>query len=257
MYFPDSMVYENADAQRALAGYEKAVNMKTFYDTDLRISFVERCLFMMNSGNLNDSTRKNIYNDLLRMKPFIYQDIATNNGQTNHEYQFLARISEQGYILNKNSKDLDDMDKIIQKAILFNPNVSANFQLMGELKILQNNYSDGEAYIKKGCILDNCGEDGLYLRIGSAYSNKGDNNLALKNYEKVIDIRAENKKKIKESPAISISNAKLIDYVASSYCRANNVQDCQRVYKKGSEIYPEYASYFEQRFKAITTQKTE
>ncbi|MCX6718041.1 MAG: O-antigen ligase family protein [Candidatus Staskawiczbacteria bacterium] len=255
MYFPNSIVYENADVQRALLGYERGVSMDTIYDSDLRMAFTDKLLSLLQNASA-DNVKKNIYDDLLKMKPFFNKSIAENSEQPNHAYQFLARIDEIGYLLNHNQGDLNDMEKILQKAISFNPNVSANWQLMGEFKILQNNYNEGEQDIKKSCVLDNCDEATLYKYMGSAYLKRGDVNLTMKNFEKAIDIGYANKKEEAESPETTTSNVNFIDYVAHIYCSVNDINSCQRIYKKGSDIYPEYANFFRQRFKTITTQSS-
>jgi O-antigen ligase len=250
MCFSSNIMYENADIQRALDGYKKGVSMNTVYDNDLRITFVNRSLYILNSG-ATDNVKKNIYNDLLEIKPLIYKAINDNDKQVNHLYQFLARISEQGYILYKNPNDLNDMEQILQKAMLFNSNVANFHQLMGGLRIFQNNYEEGEKYIKEGCVLDRCNDVTLYKKMGSTYLRKGDINFALKNFEKVIEINYEEKKKDQESASVSLANAKFIDYVAQVYCTLKDFQNCKRIYNKGSETYPEYSNFFYQRFEKI------
>jgi O-antigen ligase/tetratricopeptide (TPR) repeat protein len=250
MCFPNFMVYENADPERALNGYEQSVSMNTFYDNDLRITYSDRLLYLMNNETSNN-IKENIYKDLFKMKPFLYKDIAKNDEQINHLRQFIARIDEQEYLQDKNTNSLDEMEKILSDAISFNPNVGDNYQLMGELRILQNKYSEGEEYIKKARILDNYDDATLYKRIGAVYLKKGDATMTLKNFEKAIDVNYENKKKNPESTEISTENAKFIDYVAHIYCAINDIKDCQRIYNKGAEIYPEYANFFNQRFETI------
>jgi len=253
MYFPGSIVYEKSDAQRALRGYEEAINMNTFYDNDLRLAFAEKLIYFID-GNYSNDFKEKIYKDLLKVKPFLYQDIKSRDEQPNHLYQIYAVISEAGYILHKDVNDLNDMSKTLNEAILFNPNVADNYQLMGELKILQNNDSEGEKYLKKSCTLDGSDDVILYKRIGAAYLKKGDSITELQNLEKVIDINFESKKQTPESAEIALSNAQFIDYVASIYCgHLNDVKNCKRIYDKGSEIYPEYAGAFKNRFETTTS----
>lgn len=250
MCFSSNIMYENADVQRALNGYKNGISMNTVYDNDLRATFIDRSLYILNSG-ATDNVKKNIYNDLLEIKPLIYKAINDNDKQVNHLYQFLARISEHGYIIYKNPSDLNDMEQILQKAMLFNPNAANFHQLMGELRIFQNNYEEGEKYIKEGCVLDRCNDVTLYKKMGSTYLRKGDINFALKNFEKVIEINYEEKKKNPESINVALANAKFIDYVARVYCTLKDLQNCKRIYNKGLEIYPEYSNFFHQRFEAV------
>jgi tetratricopeptide (TPR) repeat protein len=112
------------------------------------------------------------------------------------------------------------------------------------------NYN-GEKYIKEGCVLDRCNDVTLYKKMGSTYLKKGDINFALKNFEKVIEINYEEKKKDQESASVSLANAKFIDYVAQVYCTLKDFQNCKRIYNKGSETYPEYSNFFYQRFEKI------
>jgi len=251
MCFSTSIVYEGVDPERAFYAYKQGIGMKTIYDDDLRLTFTDRTLYLLENDFIRDA-KKEAVETLSKIKPFLYKAIENQDEQVNHLYQFIARINEQEYMQYKNLDSLNEMEQVLSNAILFNPNMETIYRLMGDLRIFQNNYSEGEEYIKEVCIFDNCTDIELYKRIAGAYLKTGEIDFALKNFEKAIDIERERRK---QGIMTAIVTPELIDYVASTYYeKLNDLQSCRRIYEKGSEIYPMYADVFDQRFKIITSE---
>jgi O-antigen ligase len=236
------------DANKAFSEYKKSMGMNAIYEDDIKTAFIDKMLGSLEAGTTASFT-KIIIDDLTNLKPFLYQKIKNKNGEINLSYQYLARINEQRYIYYKNSKDLDDMESAINAGISFNPGVSAYYGLMGEAKILKNDYKIGENYFLKSCDIDNCQEGEIYRRIGVAYLKKGDTKNEIKNFQRFLDIKYVHYEDKKHKYNISDDElAQLTDYVATKYCQnLNDLQNCVKVYEKGINTLPKYAKVLNQR----------
>lgn len=254
MNFPRSIVYEKTDVKRAFEGYKKGISMKTVYDNDLILAFSDRSLYLLESG-VGNSIKQEIMETLLQNKPVFYKNIKNKEPQINHLYGYITRINEWEYLLSGGKSDLDEMNEILIKAIEFNPNVPSFYQLKGEMLILQNNYEEGEKYIRQSCEVDplDCGYGTeIYYRISSAYIKKNDIKKAVANLQKVLDIDYDYKKNNSTSAIKFADPGQFIDYVALLYyMQLGNIDSCIEVYKKASEVYPEYAQAFNQRIEAV------
>lgn len=72
---------------------------------------------------------EDVIKELLEIKSFLYKDLENKNPQINHLYEYLIRINEWGFILYKNSNDLNEMEEVLKSAVAFNPEVPAFYQL--------------------------------------------------------------------------------------------------------------------------------
>jgi len=252
MYFPAAIVYERTDVQRAFNGYKSGVEMNTFYDNDLMLAFAERSLYLVES-NMAQNVAPQIVKKLSEIKPVLYKSIKSRDEQRNHMYSFLARVYELEYLYNKNADSLIKMEEVLNEAILFNPTVTDFYRLLGELKILQGKYSEGEEYIKKSCDSLFCNKAESYQRTGVAYFKKGEYELAMKNFQKVLDIDFDLRKQKSESAINFVNPGQFIDNVAIMYYSLlNDIENCRKVYENGMMAYPEYLNVFRQRLESIT-----
>jgi len=254
MHFPDSIKYEDTDIKRAFTGYEEGIKINTLYDSDLRLAFTDRSLFLLENGKVKN-IEEDVVKKLLEIKPLLYKDLENKNQQINHLYEYLARINEWSYLLHKNTVDLDEMEEVLKLAVAFNPEVSVFYQLFGELKILQEKTIEGEEYIKKSCNLSHLGcsnEAELYRKIGVAYFKKGDLKNAVKNLQKMLDIDYLYKKNTGKS---AIKNAEqFIDAVAVMYyINLKDLENCRKTYERGMEIYPDYSNIYKSRLEKLIT----
>jgi len=253
MYFPASIKYEETDGQRAFNGYKRGIGMNTFYDSDLILAFTERTLYLLESNMVKDIEQQAI-SKLLEIRPVLYKSIENKDEQINHMYSFIARIDEQQYILTKDTGSLARMEEILNEAILFNPTVTDFYKLMGEAKIFQGNYSEGQLYIEKSCVPGICNKAEMYQRIGIAYLKAEDYKKSLENFQKVLDIDYDSRKQKSESAINFINPGQFTDNVAIMYYSVfNDLQSCKKVYEKGMEVYPEYLNIFKQHLDAITS----
>ncbi len=242
-----------SDYKKAFSDYKNAIKMHTIYDNDLTMNFIDGSLNLLENNNYGNDFKQEIIDELIKTKPFLYKNIKTEHQKVSISYEYLARIDEQKYLLDKDEKDLSDMENILKGAISFNPYAPATYELFGELKILKNSYPEGESYIKKGCSMDNsmgaCGEDKLYRRMAQAYSKKGDIQNEIKNLQKVFDIYyTDYKNKKNQNDITPLNFGKFTNYLGTRYCQQlNDLQNCQKVFKKGMEIMPQYEDIFKQR----------
>ena len=254
LYFPESVRYEASDFSTALDGYKTAISQNTIYDYDLNMAYEDRSIFLLENYFGQNNGQKAV-DGLLTIKPVLQKYIDQKYARPNNLREFIIRTDEWAYIVKKDPNYLVQMQKDINLAMEFNPNMSVFYQLQGEMEILQNNYSAGEKDIIKSCAMDVAGCNGnqstAHKNIGIAYFKKGDNKSSILNFQKTLDIDYEARKKGLPS---TISNpAPFINSVAMMYYEyLNDFQDCQNVYKMGIEAYPEYQNFFEQRLDIVT-----
>jgi len=258
MYFPASVIYETKNVKKAFFGYKQGISMNTIYDSELRISFIDRMLYLA-EGDTADDEKENIIKALLDIEPLIYQSIKNNDDQINHLYQYLARIYEQKYLLYKNPEDLIKFEEIINESMKFNSSVSASFQFLAELNIFNGNYSEAEEYIRKYCSLNTSGcvgEEGFYKSMALSYLRTKKYELAAESYQKALSINYAYKK---ENPILTkeeLENSlNLINYTAIAYClKLKDIDSCKKVYEEAGVVFPEYKETFGNYFKAVKSQ---
>ena len=255
MYFPNSIKYEDVDVKEAFSGYKKGIEKNTLYDADLRLAFTDRALFLLENGKVKN-IEEDVLKKLLEIKPLLYKDLENKNPRINHLYEYLARINEWAYLLHKNPDDLDEMEEVLKLAAAFNPEVSIFYQLLGELRILQDKNLEGEEYIKKSCGLSHLGCSNpaeLNKKIGIAYFRKGDLKKAIENFQKMLDIDYLYKKST-GNPAIE-SVGQFIDAVAIMYYSDfNDFENCKKTYERGIEIYPEHRDILKAHLDILTAE---
>ncbi len=249
MYFPAYIRYESSDFATALSGYKIGISAKTLYDNDLVIAFADRSIFLLENSYGQYAGDKAV-EGLLGVKPILYEAIIKKDMRPCNVYELLSRIDEWLYIVKKDPNYLGDMEKDINRALLFNSNIPVFYRLRGEMEILQNENDDGEKDIKKSCEIDSRGCNGneaeLYKMIGIAYFKKGDIESTIKNFQKTLDIDYAARKK--GLPPTIENPGPFIDSVAIMYYNYfKDFKNSKEVYKKGIEAYPEYKNFFEQR----------
>jgi tetratricopeptide (TPR) repeat protein len=233
--------------------------MNTVYDSELRMSFADRSLYMLESGKANEKQKEKIIKGLLDIEPLLYQSIKNNDEQPNHLYQYIARIYEQKYLLYKDPEDLVKLEDILNEAFQFNPDVSDLYQITAELRVLQNRETDVEDYVKKSCALDIAGcksEYSFYKKIAITYLRTKKYELAAENYQKVLDIDYKYKK---DHPILSDEEFKnifnSINSLAIIYClNLKDVDSCKKVYENAGNVFPEYKVAFNNYFKMFKSQ---
>jgi len=255
MNFPKYVVYENTNPEIAFLGYSKGISGKTVYDNEFRIAFVDRALYLIENGMSGKTTQK-FLNKLLEIKPYLRQSIENNDLQVNHLYQYIARIDECEYFINKTPASLVEMEDILNKAMQFNPNVSSTCRLMGELKISQGEYIEAEDNIKKSCDLDaaECADiSDLNQRMALSYYKFGEYQQAAEKYQLALDYEYSRTENL-NSDQIS-ENVTLADHLGTIYClNLKDSANCKKIYDKASQVYPQYKSAFANRYRALAEQ---
>ena len=243
--FPFSVRYEKENPKKAVLKYKEAIDKNTIYSKDFRLITIERILYIINQG-LNEKQKGEMVEILIELKPFLKQDLEKPDRRHNDSYEYLALIDQEIYIFSKDSVYLESMEQTLKKAIEFNNERPEFYRLMGGLRILQNNYKEGEEFFQKMYEIypDNFhSKTKFYKELGLAYL-KAENKLkAAENFKKALDIEYYSKK-FSSQTVIGMSEIMAVSFtekVAIIYCRdINDIETCRHIYERAMEIYPKY-----------------
>jgi len=250
--YPKSVIYETSNPEKAYDGYKNGMSMNTVYDNDFLVAYVERTLYLLETGSA-DNYKIKFINGLWEAKSKLYKAIQANDEQINHLYQYIARIIEQRYFIYKDPSDLAELEQVLNSAMQFNPNISTTCWLYGEMEIAKNNFEEGEKYIKKACDLDldECAQDYIFFqRLAQSYIKFEFYELAALNYEKVLNLRNLKKSSFGQQEITMTIN--IIDYLEILYCAyLRNAQKCNSTYQQSLDTYPDYAPILKDHFKYV------
>ncbi len=188
MAFPGSINYEQKYPRLALSGYKEALNKNTIYDKDFRLVLIERLLLILENGWAKDAEEE-IVKTLSDLKPLLEKDLEKPDRRPIDSYRYLVRISERIYLFSKDPDALVAMEEAAKKGLSFNNQKPQLYRLIGEMKILQNNYEEGETFFQKALALlpDNFGNrTGFHRYLGVAYFKVGDKPKAAEEFKKSI-----------------------------------------------------------------------
>jgi O-antigen ligase/tetratricopeptide (TPR) repeat protein len=250
--FPHYAQYEKKDIKRAYAGYSNAIKTKTIYDKDFRLIFVERSIYLLENGLVND-IEEEVVGNLLQIRPLLAKDVKSPDRRPNSSYEYLARISERAYFVTRDEKNLEDMESALKAGIEFNSELPTFYQLMGELRIIQNRYEEGEDYFAKmHALTPKHPRDtaGMYKKIGVAYAKANDIEKTIENFKKALDVDYDYKKATGYSALDGVIS--FIDLVAVIYYRDfNDFDSSERLYIREMEAYPDQKKTFQAHIEAL------
>jgi len=249
IWFPKFAVYESSEPRKAIDGYENALNDDTVYKKDFELTFIERLLFMIENRSVDEGVANKITDTLLILKPNIEKNLKTSYRRPVNTYEYLARIDERAFLKSDDFSRLDAMQKTLNDAISFNPEIAVFYQLMGEAEMLRKNYKLGEEYFAKTYELSmktSSDEELLYRKIGVGYQKAGNSEMAFKNYDKAINTNYNSRRFLDDGVKLSVNNGygeylSFAEAVAVKYCRDfKNKEKCSGIYQKLMESYPGY-----------------
>ncbi len=262
MAFPGSVDYEQKYPRLALLGYKKAFNKNTIYDKDFRLVLIERLLLILENGWAKDAEEETI-RTLFDLKPLLEKDLEKPDRRPIDSYRYLARINERIYLFSKNPVFLVAMEEAAKKGLNFNNQKPQFYRLIGEVKILQNNYEEGEIFYRKALALlpDSFGNrTGFHRHLGATYFKAGDKPKAAEEFKKVVDRNYYWKKfgpkplkKKKILPKDTQAAVSFTEGVAILFCRdLQDFETCSQIYKKAIEVYPEHEITLLQHLEILT-----
>ena len=265
MAFPRSLDYEQTEPGKALLGYKQGINKNTIYDKDFRIVLIERLILILENNWANKDTEEEIIKTLSYLRPLLEKDLEKADRRPFDYYRYLARINEKIYLFSKDPKALAAMEEAAKKGLDFNDQKPPFYRLIGAVKILENNYEEGEEFFQKAFALTpGRFEDRTesHRRLAIAYFRAGDKPKAAEQFKKVLDRRYCYKKVIlslkkeKIPPKITQAEVSFAEAVAVLYCRElNDFETCQQIYEKTMEIYPEYKTILQYHLEALMKEK--
>jgi len=250
MAFSGSVGYEQKYPRLALSGYKEALNKNTIYDKDFRLVLIERLLLILENGWAKDAEEE-IVRTLSDLKPLLEKDLEKSDRRPIDSYRYLVRISERIYLFSKNPDALVAMEETAKKGLSFNNQKPQLYRLIGEMKILQNNYEEGETFFQKALALlpDSFKNRTKFHRyLGLAYFKAGDKPKAAEEFKKVLDrdyyYKKFGPKPLKGKKILPKDTQAAVSFtesVALLYCRdLNDFETCFQIYKRAIEIYPEH-----------------
>jgi len=243
--FPFFVGYEKENPKKAILRYKEAIDKNTIYSKDFRLITIERALLTINQSSAKKQ-KEEIIAILAELRPFLKQDLKKPDRRRNDSYKYLALIDQEIYFISKDPAYLESMEQTLKQAIEFNNERPEFHRLMGGLRILQNDYKEGEKFFQK--VYEIYPDDFYYKtkfhrELGAAYLKAGNKLKAAENFKKALDIEYYSKK-FNSQTVIGLSENNAVSFtekVAIIYCRdLNDTETCVQIYKRAIEIYPKY-----------------
>lgn len=239
--FPDNAPNERREVKKAIDGYKKSVKEDTIYQKDFRLIYAERLLDLAEYNQNNPNNEKYIVDAIIEIKDDFKKDMEAPDRRMNSYYLDLAKMNERIYLVYKNPDAIKEAQLILGKAIAFNGNRPEFFRLMGELKILESNYNEGESYFQKAYEMGPQSivyEAKFYRDLGAAYWRTGEKEKAVHNFKKTLEMEYNSQKNTSES--IIDKPVEFTEAVAIACCRdLKDFESCKDIYLRAIEIYPE------------------
>lgn len=251
--FPNYAQYENRDIKKSFSGYKKALENGTIYDKDFRLIFIERMLYLL-ENNKAKKIEKEVVDSLVELETLLKKDIESGpDRRTLNSYEYLIRTYQRIYMFTKDEKKLIDMESALADAIKFNNEIPVYYQLLGELKLMQNDYYKGESYFYKMYELTPQGlkdKAAYHKKMGVAYLKIGDEKKAIEQFDAALDT---------DYYSIKYSYTPVLDDVISimdttaimHYKDYGDFESCEKIYNRGIETYPQYQKLLENHLETI------
>lgn len=238
MYFASGESSGPREPFGALYGYQKVLDQESFYGYDFKMLILTRLNLIMET-NPPSEVKKGVFDLFFKMEPDLYKYMENSNQQKNRFYLYTARMYKWIYLFNKDSKNLDKMQNVLQQGINFNSNYPYFYLDMAELKILKNNGQEVEQFSQKFYKLTPqkvVDEEKMHLALAQSYFEIDDFENGLINGRKVLDIDYNLKKS--KVPGLDLPN--FTNSMALTYYKTGKVEEALKVYQIAIEIYPDY-----------------
>ena len=239
------------EPQGALYAYSESLSQNTFYDYDFKLLVLNRINSILET-NPPDELKKSFFDVFLKMKPSLYKYMELNDQQKRRLYLYTIKMHKWLYLFNKDPKNLDEMDNIIQRGLSFNKDYPLFYLDVARLKILQNEHQQASEYAQKFYQLtpqDITDEEKMYLALAQSYLEINDLENGLLNAKKVLEIDYVLKKSNGGGPDLP----NFTNFVALTYYKLGKAQEALKVYQRAIEIYPNYADIWQRGLEKIAT----
>ncbi len=241
-HFFQAAKLEKKDFRIALSEYQKGVSSDTLFDKEFRRILVERLMFILGEINLPGNIRALIDKELISLKPFLENDLRKPDERYLESYELLASINEEIYLSLGDKEALKEMEEISKEALNFNDQKPRFYQLVGEAKILQKNYLEGEFFFQKSFELGQKRiEDKInfYKILATAYFKAGDKEKAAKNFKKALDEEFCLEKNAPLSLTKVRTTINFAEALAKFYYQdLNDEETARQIYERGMDIFP-------------------
>jgi len=256
MDFAGSIRYENSHPEAALEGYTQGISRNTLYDKDLKMTFADRMIFLLQTGSARP-IQQDIMNSLVKLRPFLEKSLYEKDENIKFLYGDIVSVDVQLYLYTKDKEYLDDAEKVAQRAIDFNPEFPSFYQAMGEVEIIQGEEPDGEDYMKKSydiMKIKTIDDQFKYIYVtGTVYLKIGETKKAIDKFQQAMDVAVNYKEQTGKSVSL-VNPGAFIDALAVEYANSGDFKGCTQTYEKGGEAYPEYKDIFQSRLKSLAQQ---
>lgn len=256
MSFAGSVQYEGLHPDVALKGYKEGISQNTLYDKDLRITFIDRMIFLLENGAAKP-IQQDVINSLLQLRPILYGYLDQPDQNAKFLYGDAFYLNEHAYLFYKDKSYLGEMEKVAEKAINFNPAFPTFYQFMGETKILQGDDRAGEDYMKKSydiIKIKKADDEFKYLyETGAVYLKMGEMKKATDKFQQALDVDIKYKEETGQSVSL-INPGSFIDALAITLANSGDLKACKNVYEEGIQAYPEYAGVFQSHLDTLIQQ---
>lgn len=236
-------VGEQKDFNKTILNYKEGVSKNTIFDDDFREELSAKLILIFDSAKLPEKQKGEIMEILKEQKPFLEKQFGKPDRRYLDAYQLVALINEKIYLIEGDSSALKAMEEVVRKVLDFNPQKIEFYRLMGQTKILQGQYQEGEAFFQKYFeLIPQKGltdERDFYISLAGTYYAAGQKLRAADSYKKAIEIELCLKKFDKGSGQ-EIQQALIFTsgVVGLYYNELNDKETALKIYRKAREVFP-------------------
>lgn len=238
---------EKQDYKRALLEYEKGISQNTVYDKEFRKELIGRLIFVLENFRISKEAEAETVKILSDLKQFSEKELEKPDKRYLENYELLARINERIYLFSGDLEAVKAMEEVSWQALNFNDQKPEFYRLIGRAKILQKNYSEGEAFFQKALELSLTGMElpgfgnqiQFYKGLAIAYLKAGDKPKAAENFKEALK-REFSLRKFEEPSSESVQQTLTfaISLARIYYQEFNDATTARQIYQRAMEVFP-------------------
>lgn len=242
-------------APEALYGYQKVLSMKTFHDADIKLLVLGKLSELAGfDSNIAAGYKKYSFDLFTKELPHIKQVLSKLEQDKIGYYYDVAMLHKSFYLYDKDKKHLEDAENLTKEAIIFNPNNPLAYQAMAEVKILMNQYQEGQTYANmfyKSLPQNSMSQRMMRQTLAKAYIENNDGKKGFEEVKQLLDLDYVAKKENGEGNNL-FDASRLIDVVSFMYYNQTKDQaQVEMVLEKAVQIYPKYQHIFQSHLDEI------
>ena len=252
---------ERSQFSKALSEYQEILESNTLFQKDIALEITRRVINKQAGG---------VEEEMLALLSSLKLALADGLDRADRRYLYsherIARINERIYLLTGDPTALEEMEQVAQKALRFNDEKLVFYELIGEARILQGLYTEGEAFFQKA---SERLPGRLYTRaepfrkLGNAYFRAGNKVLAARYFKKAFTARYYTKKfalpplrSAKPVPKLTLNDASFAEQVAFLHYELGDLAVAQQIHERAVEIYPEHREWLELHWEKNTPRES-